>query len=353
MRGLYVALPALLMCGCGSDAPEEQFGPPMSTWVTESQYEFGGAPEAGVIFQLPSVYADPGRDRILVLDTQSSQVSAWALDGSMSFAVGRRGEGPGEFNYPQELFVETDGSFSVLAGNGSRFTTFSSEGELVEAVQGPPSSISYQGFRVAVAWPRNNVYLGVPLVAPSIEKGTAASAPVVGPMTQQPLLRVRRSLDGQWHDPASLLSLDYRSRINATQIRDGSWAYGAEPFADADQIRFDPGRAVVLRQNRSPGGVELTEVNGQGDTIWHRPLQFEPKLLTPEMIDEKLDVIADALAPGYSPEVSRRELRQRYAESLYKPQYLPTVERFFLTASGEVWIRTHEVSDTLRAGAVS
>ncbi len=335
----YVALPVLL-CGCGSDAPEEQFDPPMSTWITESEYEFGGAPEAGIIFQSPLVYADPGRNRILVLDPRSWQVSAWALDGSLSFVVGRRGEGPGEFTSPQALFLETDGSFSVWENNGFRFTTFLANGELVETVLGPTASVDYQGFQISVAWPQDDVHLGVPLVPTHIETGKGHPGLATGSsMTTQPLLRVRRSSDGRWQEPEPLLQLDYRNQSYAMErpeLPGGGWRYGAEPFGDADQIKFEPGKAVVLRRNGSPGEVELLEVNGQGDAIWHRRLQFEPKLLTPELIDEWLDQ-------------QTRELRRRYDETIYKPEYLPAVERFYLTASGEeVWLRTHEVSDTLR-----
>ena len=37
-----------------------------------------------------------------------------------------------------------------------------------------------------------------------------------------------------------------------------------------------------------------------------------------------------------------------YDEALYKPEYLLVAERPFLTASGEVWLRTGDVTDTLR-----
>lgn len=99
--------------------------------------------------------ADPGRNRVFVLDAANSQVSVWTPEGSLIFAAGRRGEGPGEFAAPQDISVETeDGTFSVLEGNGSRFSYFTAYGKLMETRQGPGMQVSYQGFPLALTFPR-------------------------------------------------------------------------------------------------------------------------------------------------------------------------------------------------------
>lgn len=70
--------------------------------------------------------------------------------------------------------------------------------------------------------------------------------------------------------------------------------------------------------------------------------------LTPPMVEEEVERIVDIMAP-FHPEVSRPEVRDVFTEKLYVPEYLPTTEGPpVLTASGEVWLRTFEVSDTLR-----
>ena len=335
-----LALMPLVSVGCSGDAG----GGTGVVWLTESDFQFTDMPERDVVFRVPFVRADPVRDRVLVVDPPSFQVTTWALDGSLIFAVGRRGGGPGEFASPGDVLVGPDGAFAVLDGNGSRFTYFGANGDLTSTIQGPGTSVGYQGFRVALAWPEGGVHMGVPLIAPSVEVGTTG----VRPFDRQPLLSVRRGEDGLWRDPEPVLWLDVSNRFRATLLPDDSWMYGGQPFADADQVRFAPGAAVVMRQKGPPGAVDLIEVNTDGDTLWHRQVQFELRKLSRRMIEEEVEYLVDTRAPDLASRVSRPRLRERLHESLYKPEYLPAVERFFLTASGEVWLRTHEVSDTLR-----
>ena len=187
----------LVVAACSAGDTAE---PSFATWITEPEYQFGGAPEADVILQRPVIRADPPRDRLLVLDPPSSQVSVWTPGGSLGFVVGRKGEGPGDFASPQNLFVEGDGSFSVLEGNGSRFTYFTVEGELVASVGGPGTRIGYRGFGIRLGWPRNGVQLGVPRLPLEYELGLRGDDPV----DSQPLLRVRTLGDGQWGEPEPL-----------------------------------------------------------------------------------------------------------------------------------------------------
>ena len=279
------------------------------------------------------------------MDPANSQVSAWSLRAELLFVVGREGEGPGEFTFPQSLLVEEDG-FAVVQGSGSRFTYFDADGKLVRSELGPGTQLGYQGHRIELGWPKDGVQVGVPSVPASIMTGKVG----VRAVDRYPLLAVRRSGDGGgWLDPDPLFTLDRRNRVAAMDASPrGGWAYSGQSFSDADQVRFVPGGALVTRQKSAPGVVELIEVDGRGDTLWHRRLHFEPRKLTRRMIAERLDVIVEALAPSYEPDITPGELRRRYDEALYKPEYVPTAQRTFLTSSGEVWLRTSEVIDTLR-----
>ncbi len=231
----------------------------------------------------------------------------------------------------------------MAESSGSRFTYFEPGGTLARSELGPGMRLGYQGFRVELGWPRDGVYVGTPSVAPSIIAGTVG----VRPLDRYPLLGVRRSDSGEWQDPKPLLTLDRRNLFTAVSRPGGGWSYSGQPFKDADQVRYAPGTALVMRQKGAPGTVELVEVDGDGDTLWHRHLRFEPRRLTRRMIDERLDVIVEAFAPD-SPGMSSADLRRRYDEALYKPEYVAVADRLFLTASGEVWLRTSEVVDTLR-----
>ena len=334
---------ALSLCAACDDGEGAVASSTLSTWVTEADAQLEDFSDAAVLFTRPVVRADPVNNRVLVMDPTTSQVSAWTVRGKLLFVVGGKGEGPAEFSFPQDVIVEADGSFGVAESSGSRFTYFEPGGTLARSELGPGMRLGYQGFRVELGWPRDGVYVGTPSVAPSIIAGTVG----VRPLDRYPLLGVRRSDSGEWQDPKPLLTLDRRNLFTAVSRPGGGWSYSGQPFKDADQVRYAPGTALVMRQKGAPGTVELVEVDGDGDTLWHRHLRFEPRRLTRRMIDERLDVIVEAFAPD-SPGMSSADLRRRYDEALYKPEYVAVADRLFLTASGEVWLRTSEVVDTLR-----
>lgn len=334
----------LFLVACGTEGGTDS-GFDLSTWITEADVKFGDFAGTDVVFSRPAVRAVPTRNRILVLDPGNSQVSGWTTEGELQFVVGRSGQGPGEFTGPQALVVEADGSFGVVSGSGSRFTYFDADGNLLTTMLGPGTGLGYQGFRIEFGWPKDDVLVGVPSIPPRIMTGKAG----VRPMDQIPLLGIRRSQDGVWQAPQPLLTLDYRNLIQATPTPRGSWAWGTQRFHDADMLRFTPGGAIVMRQKEAPGSVELIEVTGDGDTLWHRRLQFEPRRLTPRMIEEELDRIVEAFGPHFGAPLPR--LRALYRESMYKPEHLAIAQRPFVTASDEVWLkaRATDSGDTLVA----
>ena len=142
---------------------------------------------------------------------------------------------------------------------------------------------------------------------------------------------------------------DMRNRVHVMQYDGDRTSYGVQPFGDADHVRFAPGRAVVMRTRGPPGTLELLEVDGEGDTLWHRNVQLVPSRLTEAVVERRVARYMEAME-GFYDHVPRQELRARYREGLYTPAYLPAADGPpVLSASGGVWIRTHEVSDTLRA----
>ena len=98
-----------------------------------------------------------------------------------------------------------------------------------------------------------------------------------------------------------------------------------------------------------PGVVELLELAADGDTIWQRRLEFEPMKLTATMVDAEVHPLAEMFSQlGF--QQPYLDTRRALEEALYEPEYAPAVRTIFqLAASGDVWLRTRETSDTLRA----
>lgn len=345
---LLTMLAACVVCAACGDAGRTATDQDPSVWTTEAEYQLGDPFETGVAFETPLVRIDPGRNRVLVADASTAQVSAWTPDGALLSLRGRMGEGLGRFGGAGGLFVEEDGTMSVMDWSGSRFAYFAADGEHTRTQLGPGTSLKYEGLSVTLAPPRDGVYLGRAVVPPAME---AAVGPLAadGPVLREPLLRVRRAETGVWLDPEPLLWLDIGNRVMVAEFPDGRGSYGGQRFADHDQVRFEPGAAIVMRTKGGPGSVELIEVNGTGDTVWHRRLQLEPREVTPQMLDEVLEERLDIFAPLHADRLTRQEVRDIYYEALYKPEYLPAAEgRPISTASGEIWFRSYEVEGDLR-----
>ncbi len=324
--------------GCRDQEPSA-IGQFQSTWVTEPEFRFGNTPD-GVYFTRPLARVDPVRNRTLVLD--GMEVSAWTHTGDLLFVVGGEGDGPGEFRRPGALFVHDDGRFTVPDQYGSRMTHFAANGELLEAELGPRrTGISYQGFPLVLASSKDGIFLG----HPSTPAGLEVDIPGATRIDQQPVVRVQETEPGQWQPPEPLLWRDIRNRTQDVNLGDGSGVYLTQPFGDWDEVVFEPGAVVVVRRNRGPGAVDLVEVSATGDTVWHRHLQFEPRLLTSQVIEQSTEEMIQSLSK--MPDVSVPRLRTAYYESLYQPEYIPAVKgKPVLTTSGEVWLASTEVADT-------
>ncbi len=338
------AVLSVLLVACGGDEPGRP-RPDLETWVTEAEYKFTGSAEQGALLsEVPSIRVDPERNRIFAIDLRDAQASAWTPEGTLVLAVGRVGAGPGEFMVPAEVYIAEDGSFSVRESHGSRFTYFTADGTLVETVPGPPTSVTYDGHPLATeAIAGDGSYFAVPLRRRTgVRPGTTEESRV----EQSPLLRGRRSENAPWPPPEPIFRLNRRNSGIAVRAEAfDSYIRGPQPFADPDQWRTEPERAVVMRRTGGPGVVELIELDANGDTLWFRRLQFEPLEITPDMIAEARDRFVTTAAPFG---ISASELREAWDDALYRPEYFPAATGFALTASGEVWLGSFERSDTLK-----
>ena len=63
-------------------------------------------------------------ERFLMADVHSFQVRGYAVDGSLLFAAGRRGGGPGEYLAPMRASRALDGGIRVIDGPAMRSTYY-------------------------------------------------------------------------------------------------------------------------------------------------------------------------------------------------------------------------------------
>lgn len=74
---------------------------------------------------------DNQRKRIYVVDTKAHLINVLSLDGRWLSSIGKRGAGPGEFNFPLDLDLDAKGNLYVLDSMNARVQVLSPEGKFI------------------------------------------------------------------------------------------------------------------------------------------------------------------------------------------------------------------------------
>lgn len=99
-------------------------------------YRVGGlAAEDWAQFTSPGAMGFDGSGNLYVLDEAAFQVIVLDRSGELVRTVGRRGEGPGEFQRPGDLVVWRDGTFAVPDAGHNAFQIFGTDGALEHFVR--------------------------------------------------------------------------------------------------------------------------------------------------------------------------------------------------------------------------
>ncbi|MXX33303.1 MAG: hypothetical protein F4107_07950 [Gemmatimonadetes bacterium] len=99
-------------------------------------YRVGGlAAEDWAQFTSPGAMGFDGSGNLYILDEAAFQVIVLDTSGELVRTVGRKGEGPGEFQRPGDLVVWRDGTFAVPDAGHNAFQIFGTDGALEHFVR--------------------------------------------------------------------------------------------------------------------------------------------------------------------------------------------------------------------------
>lgn len=84
-----------------------------------------------IFLRCTGIAVDARLGRLYVVDTGAMQVVVMTLDGHVLEKIGKRGTGPGEFNFPTFIAVAPDGSFWVSDSLNFRVEHFSAGGKFL------------------------------------------------------------------------------------------------------------------------------------------------------------------------------------------------------------------------------
>ena len=341
-----VALAAGASAGCGSS---DDFGDP---WLTEAEFEFGEAAAGGgeaAFGQIGAVRVLENGERVLVVEPSALRVTIWTPDGTLVREVGGGGEGPGQFSGPLFVEVHRDG---FRARDSRRYTSFASDGTLLDTVPFPPATLHHNGFRLGThALLGDGSFLAVPQIPATAVVGFGGFEPIV----DVPILHVRAEGD-EWAT-STIAMLDSRNRYlsiapQGTPFEERGIRM-AQFFGDFDLTWFDPGAGsvVVLRRNMPEGAVELIEIDAAGDTLWSRRVSPSPVPLDRDRLATFIDDVAERYAAvpgaGGGEATPVQVIRDAIEEAVHAPDPLPGATRVLGSASGEIWFEGYPTRDSL------
>jgi len=243
-------------------------------------------------------------DRILILDTQASELRIFDPNGKYVRTIGGKGAGPGEFDNPAHVDIAADGRIWVMDPRNQRASVFDTAGKHVWSRQVP-------GALFMLPWPGGfdrRGYYYAPIA--KVESG------------------FRIALGKFDHDFAPVdtlgIPVDPVDRPQFTIVRNGN-VVADEPVPFQGRLSWrlsDEGTiwAMVTDQYR------LFELNAEGDTSRIITIQARKVAVAEEERVKALEDLEEFVQQGGRIELSRI------------PQDKPGVRSFFNDVEGHIWV---------------
>jgi hypothetical protein len=264
-------------------------------------------PDAG--FSSIGAVAVDGQGRIYVVERQDRQLRAYTPQGEHLFAVGRAGEGPGEFGRPEQIGVRGD-TIWIHDTQLGRVTLYSHDGALIDTYAGsrplrlesPAAGVLLYNRGGSV---RGDGYLHLEdAYAIAILDGGIA----LPDSLPAPLLRVAR--DGSVVDTTRYLMLYLvPHRDTGSPGRPAQTEYALDPgqfFGTPLRLVTDDGIVLIDRrpaEAAQAAAFAVAWLNAAGDTGLRREYGYAPMPM-PQAVADSLRTAAGFTAPAFRPPVS-------------------------------------------------
>jgi hypothetical protein len=274
------------------------------------------------------------RGTIYAGHSREGVVRIFSSDGGYLRAVGRSGQGPGEFQQILSLGLQGD-SLWVVDDLNSRISFFSSmDGSFIGDERTSGLGVLVRGRTAAgslLAVPREAA------MSRAISSGTVGEVPL--------MLYVGSQVDTVTQIPVANSVWE----ISDPQQPGGIRTYRDQPFSDEDLVRWNPqGTEVVRVVRRGSAGVaphvfRVIRTNVTGDTLFVGDFPYDPIPIDPSAVDLLVEQVAQEMARVPLPGVPTADRAATLARStLFSPAFHPPVSDAVLGKDGTVWLRREE-----------
>jgi hypothetical protein len=261
--------------------------------------------------------------RIYVLDGMNRRVSVHNSNGRALRAFGRKGEGPGEFGYPTELYFASPDTLKVFDAVLFRATTFSTSGEVLGTISPPGEARIGQIDEIRFA-PNSELYM---LSYKGFQEsllsalGTAAKGLVRG----RNVIKRWEASAGDWINVIEVPGLEVYVDLNEGTILDVAfakrplWAVAPQGLWHADNSRY-----------------QFTMYSREGVEVCRIQVAWDPMETSRKERDDYYAAADVAEDPRISPQHITRIRKQR--EAIPYPDHKPAIRSFLVAQNGDLWI---------------
>lgn len=334
-------LTGLLMAACTGTEVRQSGPAPLSglpQWELIEESRLGSVDDPNLGFtQIRGVQGLPDGN-VLVGEGLLREVREYAPSGEVVRRIGRRGQGPGEFE-SLSAFGHTNGTLWVQDTRNLRLTLFSPDGEIQATIPGNLFT-HMEGESAVLIAPRHpradGTFLGAPVQwviddSIRIPVVTFAGTGEIADTLRWDLLRTPQVDDGMGGRTAVSVG------TATLYLRDRLLPHGVVRFRSVhhtvavDVSRQDDGRSTL--------GARLTVVRADGDTLMETQFSYEPLPVPESAINQELQsLLAFAEQVGAGRAAAESTIRGHVTI----PPHLFPVTTAVVTEDGGVWLRRED-----------
>lgn len=337
-KPLACLLLAIAVASCGSDMRDPRaFGG--EQWVVNGPVvRIGSVDDPDYAFRSVEALAMSPSGVLHSLHRGEAVVRRWNAQGQPVGTLGRKGEGPGEFDTPSRLGFFGD-SLWVMDRGAHRVSYFDSTGRFVGSVS-PKVDLSSDPNNPAASVARPDT----PLRDGSFYGRSPgwSHAIALGQLTEA--RHVLMNPEGD--DLGTVWVQQYKPTDVLALLRDGGGTFSQQPFGDAPMFVVDPEGALLVLDRRVFEGVgeatvTLTRIGMDGDTVLATEFEYDPEPIPRERIDSAAHAVAEgmlAFMQRMNADLEIGKLEADLREAMFAPDYLPAVRSMVRAGDGSTWI---------------
>jgi hypothetical protein len=296
-------------------------------WTATAGVRAGALDGAGALTDVFDVEIGPDGE-MLAGQPGVGMIAVFAADGGYLRSIGRRGQGPGEFQVVGRMGWMRDTLWVVDFG---RLQLFDSNLEFARSITFPTLRPP-AGIRRVIPGPilADGSILGIPVMA---DDGRAA--PIV-------LL----SSAGEITDTlAHVLTSETYVRISIPDSPQPGNV--ANPWTDDPIWASEPdGEAIIIVNRPTPerasgASFAIIRIGINGDTLFHRGIDYLPTELTADHADPWFNSMAQRLGQLLS--VTEAQAERAIRRAIQPPRYHIPVSRMVVGQDGTIWLRREDI----------